>query len=51
MRRRVFLRRCRIEAPVEEVYRWHAQPEDPAIVESRSGGLEGALRHPLGRDR
>ncbi len=49
MTRRVFLRRSRIEAPAEEVYRWHARPGaferlnppwDPAVVESRSGGIE-----------
>jgi ligand-binding SRPBCC domain-containing protein len=49
MRRRVFLRRSRIEAPAGEVYRWHARagaferlnsPWDPAAVESRTGGIE-----------
>jgi uncharacterized protein (TIGR01777 family) len=49
MRRRVFVRSCRINAPAEEVYRWHTRPGAferlsppwaPAIVESRSGGIE-----------
>lgn len=47
--RRAFLRCTRIQAPAAEVYRWHARPGaferlnppwDPAIVESRSGGIE-----------
>ena len=49
MTRRVFLRRSRIAASAEEVYRWHARPGaferlnppwDPAVVESRTGGIE-----------
>ena len=49
MKRRVFVRRSLIPASAEEVYRWHARPGaferlnppwDPAIVESRSGGIE-----------
>ncbi len=49
MTRRVFVRRSRIEAPAEAVYGWHARPGalerlnppwDPAIIESRSGGIE-----------
>lgn len=45
----VFERRCRIEAPAEEVYRWHARPGaferlsppwDPPRVESRADGIE-----------
>jgi uncharacterized protein len=49
MTRRTFLRRSRIEAAADEVYRWHARPGaferlnppwDPAIVESRTGGIE-----------
>jgi ligand-binding SRPBCC domain-containing protein len=47
--RRTFLRRTRIQASAGDVYRWHARPGaferlnppwDPAIVESRSGGIE-----------
>ena len=49
MTRRTFLQRSRIEATAEEVYRWHARPGaferlnppwDPALVESRTGGIE-----------
>ena len=49
MTRRTFVRRSRLEAPAEEAYRWHARPGaferlnppwDPAVVESRSGGIE-----------
>lgn len=49
MRRQVFVRRSLIPASAEDVYRWHARPGaferlnppwDPAIVESRSGGIE-----------
>jgi hypothetical protein len=49
MRRRVFVRRSRIEAPADEVYRWHARPGalerlsppwDPPRVESRTGSVE-----------
>jgi uncharacterized protein (TIGR01777 family) len=49
VKRRVFRRRSRIEAPAEEVYRWHARPGalerlnppwDPALVSSRTGGIE-----------
>jgi uncharacterized protein (TIGR01777 family) len=49
MTRRAFVRRSRIEASADEVYGWHARPGaferlnppwDPAVVESRSGGIE-----------
>ena len=45
----MFVRRSRIEASADEVYRWHARPGaferlnppwDPAVVESRTGGIE-----------
>ena len=48
-RRHVFVRGSRIEAAAGDVYRWHARPGaferlnppwDPAVVESRSGGIE-----------
>lgn len=51
MIRRTFERRTRLEAPAEEVYRWHARPGaferlsppwDPPVVESRTGGIEDA---------
>jgi hypothetical protein len=47
--RRTFVKRSRLEASAEEVYRWHARagalerlspPWDPPIVESRTGGIE-----------
>ena len=49
MTRRAFVRRSRLEATAEEAFRWHARPGaferlnpswDPAVVESRSGGIE-----------
>ena len=49
MTRRTFARRTHLEATAEEVFRWHARPGaferlnppwDPAVVESRSGGIE-----------
>lgn len=49
MTRRTFVRRSRLEAPADEVYRWHARagalerlspPWTHAVVESRSGGIE-----------
>jgi hypothetical protein len=49
MTRRTFARRTRLEATAEEAFRWHARPGaferlnppwDPAVVESRSGGIE-----------
>ncbi len=49
MTRRTFSRRTRLEAPADEVFRWHARPGaferlnppwDPATVESRTGGIE-----------
>lgn len=49
MTRRSFVRRTLLEAPAEDVYRWHARPGaferlcppwDPPSVESRSGGIE-----------
>ena len=49
MTRRTFVRRTRLEANAEEAFRWHARPGaferlnppwDPAVVESRSGGIE-----------
>ena len=49
MRRQVFRRRSRLEAPADEVFRWHARPGaferlnppwDPAEVSSRTGGIE-----------
>jgi uncharacterized protein (TIGR01777 family) len=51
--RRTFVRRTRLAVPADEVYRWHARPGaferlnppfDPAVVESRRGGIgeEGA---------
>jgi hypothetical protein len=47
--RRTLTRRCRLAAPADEVYRWHARPGaferlnppwDPARVVSRSGSIE-----------
>jgi len=47
--RRTFIRRTRLDAAAEEVYEWHARPGAferlnppwaPAIVESRTGGIE-----------
>jgi uncharacterized protein len=47
--RRTFVRRTRLPASAAEAYRWHARPRaferlnppwDPAVVESRSGGIE-----------
>jgi hypothetical protein len=49
MTRRTFVRRSRLDAPADEVYRWHARagalerlspPWTQAVVESRSGGIE-----------
>ncbi|HYN01302.1 MAG TPA: TIGR01777 family oxidoreductase [Vicinamibacteria bacterium] len=49
MTHRSFVRRTRLEATAEEAFRWHARPGaferlnppwDPAVVESRSGGIE-----------
>ena len=49
MSRRIFQRRSRIEAPADEVFRWHARPGaferlnppwDPAHIEDRTGGIE-----------
>ncbi len=49
MKRRVFLRRSRVGAPAEEVFRWHARPGaferlnppwDPAEIVSRTGPIE-----------
>ena len=49
MTRQVFRRRSRLEAPAEEVFRWHARPGaferlnppwEPAEVSARTGGIE-----------
>jgi uncharacterized protein (TIGR01777 family) len=49
MTRRTYVKRSRLEASAEEVYRWHARPGalerlsppwDPPLVESRTGGIE-----------
>jgi uncharacterized protein (TIGR01777 family) len=49
MKRQVFRRRSRLDAPAEEVFLWHARPGaferlnppwDPAQVSSRTGGVE-----------
>ncbi|MFN8093356.1 MAG: TIGR01777 family oxidoreductase [Vicinamibacteria bacterium] len=49
MPRHVFVRRSRIAAPAEAVYRWHARPGalerlsppwDPPVVEARTGTIE-----------
>ena len=49
MTRRTFVKRSRLEASADEVYRWHARPGalerlsppwDPPVVESRAGTIE-----------
>jgi hypothetical protein len=49
MTRRTYVKRSRLEASAEEVYRWHARPGalerlsppwDPPVVESRAGTIE-----------